>query len=296
MPELHRDRLRVDRPVLEHRPPVDRAGATVRGHRLSAREPGALGPAGARRPHARLPPPRDPCRGRPRRGGSPARRFGRVWTRRSKSDASSTHGSTGTCQLVRALPGGGDPHLALDVALGKAEAEPAHRSLERFRVDHRGGRSRRAAEAAYSRFRREALLLRESRLPLRRAPCPSLPRDLRPPAPLHPGSRRRSSPRSVPTSPAAGRRDIAGLHAAERAERTQRRSRPSSAQPTGRVTDRISLAVRSPAGLTPHGSAGTRPPAAAAPTRSRPAAVAATARWAGATGDRAGSSVRSSSR
>jgi DNA-binding CsgD family transcriptional regulator/tetratricopeptide (TPR) repeat protein len=66
-------------------------------------------------------------------------------------------------QLVRALPGGGDPHLALDVALGKAE-------LSRLM-----GRSSAAAwttaaaaadelqhphEAAYSRFREaEALLL-----------------------------------------------------------------------------------------------------------------------------------------
>ena len=66
-------------------------------------------------------------------------------------------------QLVRALPGGGDPHLALDVALGKAE-------LSRLM-----GRSSAAAwataaaaadelqhphEAAYSRFRQaEALLL-----------------------------------------------------------------------------------------------------------------------------------------
>ena len=73
-------------------------------------------------------------------------------------------------QLVRALPDGGDPHLALDVALGKAE-------LSRLT-----GRSSAAAwataaaaadelqhphEAAYSRFRQaEALLLRAARGPL----------------------------------------------------------------------------------------------------------------------------------
>jgi DNA-binding NarL/FixJ family response regulator len=66
-------------------------------------------------------------------------------------------------QLVRALPGGGDPHLALDVALAKAELsrlmsrssaarwETAAAAADELQYSH---------EAAYSRFRQaEALLL-----------------------------------------------------------------------------------------------------------------------------------------
>ena len=66
-------------------------------------------------------------------------------------------------QLVRALPGGGDPHLALDVALGKAELSrligrssaaawaTAAAAADELRHPH---------DAAYSRFRQaEALLL-----------------------------------------------------------------------------------------------------------------------------------------
>ena len=66
-------------------------------------------------------------------------------------------------QLVRALPGGGDPHLALDVALGKAELS---RLIGRSSADAWAGAAdaaealRHPHEAAYSRFRQsEALLL-----------------------------------------------------------------------------------------------------------------------------------------
>jgi DNA-binding CsgD family transcriptional regulator len=66
-------------------------------------------------------------------------------------------------QLVRALPGGGDPHLALDVALAKAELGRLHGSSS---PDAWADAARAAdqlhhpLEAAYSRFRQaEALLL-----------------------------------------------------------------------------------------------------------------------------------------
>lgn len=66
-------------------------------------------------------------------------------------------------QLVRALPGGGDPHLPLDVALGKAElsrlrgsSSPAAWADAASAADE----LQHAHEAAYSRFRQaEALLL-----------------------------------------------------------------------------------------------------------------------------------------
>jgi hypothetical protein len=48
-------------------------------------------------------------------------------------------------ELVRALPGGGDPHLALDVALGKAELSRLIGRSSRRSVGDRGGCSRRAA-------------------------------------------------------------------------------------------------------------------------------------------------------
>ena len=66
-------------------------------------------------------------------------------------------------QLVRALPGGGDPHLALDTALGKAELSRLNgrSSAAGWAVAAAAARElQHPYEAAYSRFREaEALLL-----------------------------------------------------------------------------------------------------------------------------------------
>jgi DNA-binding CsgD family transcriptional regulator len=66
-------------------------------------------------------------------------------------------------RLVRALPGGGDPHLALDVALGKAELSRLIGPSNAAAWDAAASTAdalRHPLEAAYSRFRlAEALLL-----------------------------------------------------------------------------------------------------------------------------------------
>ena len=132
---LHRDCLRMDRPVLEHRPAVDRARATVRSHRLGAGEPGALGRAGARRPHARVPSPGDPGGGRPRRGGSSARRRGgpgpgaRDRTRVRRTARSSRAARARAARRGRPTPG---PRRGTR----QGRAEPARGSLERGCVGH----------------------------------------------------------------------------------------------------------------------------------------------------------------
>ncbi len=138
---VHRDRLRLDRPVLEHRPAVDRARAAVRGDRLGAGEPGTLGRAGARRPHARVPSPGDPGGGRPRRGGSSARRRGRPGpgargrTRVRRTARSSRAAGPRAAGRGRPAPG---PRRGTR----QGRAEPARGSPERGRVGRRGGRGR----------------------------------------------------------------------------------------------------------------------------------------------------------
>ena len=129
--------------------------------------------AGARRPHARLPPPGDPCRGGPRRGGSPARRCGRIGG--GARDRPRVRRTARSPRAARARAAGRRrPAPRPRRGAWQGRAEPAHGSLERGRVGHRGGRGGRAAASPRGRLQpipsgRGAPAIARARGPLRRA-------------------------------------------------------------------------------------------------------------------------------